>query len=1223
MNAVNCPSRDVLTGYLAGRVSDVEWDSISTHVNTCANCREALETLSGEGDSLVAAIRAQPAPDAYSSEAACREAVQRVAELGRDPTFTATTAIQIQPVEPPRRIRDYELLQELGRGGMGAVYKALHTQLEKIVAVKVLTKERTRDTGAVARFKREMKAVGRLDHPQIVRALDAGVDGQTHFLVMEYVEGLDLGALVSRVGPLGIADACELIRQASEGLQHAHEHGLVHRDIKPSNLMLAWTAKSPATGSRSVDHATSSASVGQGASGGMSPAVKILDLGLALLNDQQPCVGGELTGTSQIMGTVDYMAPEQGESSHAVDIRADIYALGCTLFKLLTGHAPYSAKEYDTPLKKVLAHIRQPLPDVRARRPDVPATLAAVLQKMLAKSPAERFATPAEVAAVLAPFAAAANLRAVVEGAHCRGGRAYAPGENEDDIAVALTGSSKHAETDATVLATPTGISRRLPARSVPRITFRVLRWLLISAAAVVILFGIVLTVRTPQGTIVLTMDQPEIAGAEVSVDDQKKITICTGKDDEPISVAVDEKTHLLKVTKGGFETFTREFTVRKVNNAPIRVRLVPLDTNVAAAARSPAADNAGWHGWPKDAPSPAIAPFTPEQAKRHQEAWAGHLGVPVEYTNAIGMKFRLMPPGEFLMGDPAETIKVRLQKLPDERRSEWWLAKIEGDGPEHRVILTQPWYLGIHEVTQQQYGIVMGHNPSHFAETGQDKGLAEKVAGLDTSSHPVENVSWNDVAEFCAKLCEKENFPPTYARSGGESMTGLKGNGYRLPTEAEWEFSCRAAGDQWTANNGDEFLAAAWVNTNSGGQTHAVGELAPNPFGLFDLYGNVREWCHDIWEKTYYAQFADAPAIDPRGPESSGGQIHPIRGGCWRMGTIPASGRAPFNAAVHDPVYGFRVALSVDAVREALKQERTTISQPAEGWHGWPKDAPPPAIAPFTAEQAEQHQESWAKYLGVSAEYTNSIGMKFRLIPPGECKAGSSQAEIDDYVAKATAASEPPFRIQFLKEEGPQRQVPVNRAFYFGAHEVTQADWQSAMGSNPSTHRASEDLPVEGISWLDAVAFCNRLSERERRSPSYRIDGEKVEFVEADGYRLPLVDEWEYACRAGTLTQYFFGDEPATLGEYAWFRDNSARQTHPVGRKRANAFGLHDIYGNVCELALRNKGATMNQGQPQRGMAYINSAAYVRSAATVSGGREASAPWVGLRLLLPVSSAK
>lgn len=885
MNAENCPSRDVLTWYLTGRVSDPEWDTISSHISTCADCREALETLSSEGDSLVAAIRAQPTSDAYSNEAACREAVQRIAELGRDPTFTGTTAIQLRPVEPPRRIRDYELLQELGHGGMGAVYKALHTQLEKIVAVKVLPIERTQDTDAVARFKREMKAVGRLDHPQIVRALDAGVDGQTHFLVMEYVEGLDLGALVSRVGPLGIADACELIRQASEGLQHAHEYGLVHRDIKPSNLMLAWAAKSGLTASRTVNQETSSVPLSQTAPAGMTPAVKILDLGLALLHDQQPSVGGELTGTSQIMGTVDYMAPEQGESSHAVDIRADIYALGCTLFKLLTGHAPYSGKEYDAPLKKVLAHIRQPVPDVRARRPDVPAALAAVLQKMLAKSPAERFGTPAEVAAALAPFAAASNLRALGETAHRRGGRALTPGQNEGDIAVALTGSSKHADTDATVLAAPAVISSPLQARSVRRFTLRVPRWLLISAAAAVIVYGIVLTIRTPQGTIVLTMDQPEIAGAEVSVDDQKKITIRTGKDDEPISVAVDEKTHLLKVTKGGFETFTRSFTVRKGKNEPIRVRLDPLNTKVAAAARSPAADNAGWHGWPKD--------------------------------------------------------------------------------------------------------------------------------------------------------------------------------------------------------------------------------------------------------------------------------------------------------------------------------------------------APPPAIAPFTAEQARQHQEAWAKYLGVQVEYTNSIGMKFRLIPPGECTVGSSPADIDEYVAKATAAAQPAFRIQFLKEEGPQRQVSVDQAFYFGVYEVTQKEWMRLTGKNPSTHRLSDDHPVDGISWVDAVAFCNRLSEREGRSPSFQIDGEKIEFVEVDGYRLPLIDEWEYACRAGTLTRHFFGDDPATLGEYAWFRDNSAGQTHPVGRKRANPFGLHDVYGNVCELALRHRTTTMNQWQPQRGMAYQNPVFYVRSAATVSGGRDASAPWVGLRLLLPVSSAK
>jgi serine/threonine protein kinase len=197
-------------------------------------------------------------------------------------------------------VREYKLLAELGKGGMGTVYRALHTKLDREVALKILPAERTKDPEAVDRFQREMKAVGKLEHPHIVRATDAGEQDGTHFLVMEYVEGLDLSELVQVIGPLPVADACEVIRQAAVGLQAAHEHGMVHRDIKPSNLMLAANGR-----------------------------VKILDLGLALLDPQRGDVddeggGRDLTSDGQIMGTFDYMAPEQAGDSHGVDIRADI-----------------------------------------------------------------------------------------------------------------------------------------------------------------------------------------------------------------------------------------------------------------------------------------------------------------------------------------------------------------------------------------------------------------------------------------------------------------------------------------------------------------------------------------------------------------------------------------------------------------------------------------------------------------------------------------------------------------------------------------------------------------------------------------------------------------------------------------------------------------------------------------------------------------------------------
>jgi serine/threonine protein kinase len=278
-----------------------------------------------------------------------------------------------------QQIGQYQLLQVIGRGGMGVVYKVMHTRLRQVFALKTLTGSALLDPKAVERFNREMAAVGSLIHPNIVRATDAGDWQGAHFLVMEYVDGIDLKKAVQVYGPLEIADACEAIRQAAAGLQHIHENKRVHRDLKPSNLMLTPDGQ-----------------------------VKILDLGLALLYGE----GGpneEITGSQQIMGTADFMAPEQWLDSHQVDIRADLYSLGCTLYKLLTGGEPF-AFLLDKTQNKRQAHLTMPVPDIRNLRAEVPADLLPILERLLAKDPDDRYGKPAELAEALRPFCQGSDL---------------------------------------------------------------------------------------------------------------------------------------------------------------------------------------------------------------------------------------------------------------------------------------------------------------------------------------------------------------------------------------------------------------------------------------------------------------------------------------------------------------------------------------------------------------------------------------------------------------------------------------------------------------------------------------------------------------------------------------------------------------------------------------------------------------------------------------------
>ena len=287
---------------------------------------------------------------------------------------------------------------------MGHVYRALQTKLDRVVALKVLATGRAHDRRAITRFEREMKAIGRLEHPHIVRAHDAReIDGNP-VLVMEYVEGLDLSRLLRTCGRVKVADACELVRQAAIGLQYAHENGLVHRDIKPSNLMLTPQGQ-----------------------------VKLLDLGLARLQTA-PAPSDELTGAGQPMGTADYIAPEQVSDSRAVDIRADIYSLGCTLYKLLTGRAPFADSDARGTFDILTAHVNTPAPTIRQFDATLPDQLVGLLDRMLAKSPDDRPATPGDVATSLASFCGGSDLVALAARAVAEEAQRNRIGDSESDV---------------------------------------------------------------------------------------------------------------------------------------------------------------------------------------------------------------------------------------------------------------------------------------------------------------------------------------------------------------------------------------------------------------------------------------------------------------------------------------------------------------------------------------------------------------------------------------------------------------------------------------------------------------------------------------------------------------------------------------------------------------------------------------------------------------------
>ena len=600
---------------------------------------------------------------------------------------------------------------------------------------------------------------------------------------------------------------------------------------------------------------------------GNRAVVKVLDFGLAKVSREVPA-DGTLTYEGQMLGTPDFIAPEQSVDARKADIRADIYSLGCTLYYLLTGGPPFQG----TSLYDVLQahHSREALP-LNLARPEVPVELAALVGKMMAKEPERRFQEPKEVAQALTPFFKKGNVAvgaakpdiSQVGQPEAKQGRASAvsaPTRPATEIAPApapaarkpseptrpgsiLEGLIDLRETEplfGPVLDTP------LPVAA-PRASRRNLRpwstafeklsrsgpcawW----AAAGVLLLGfvvawlMVLRVKTSNGVIEL-VNLPK--DAEVLVDGEEAAVTWPGGG-KPAVVTVTAGKHKIMFKKDGLEISGDEVTVQAEGREKFTVRFVPPTKR------------------------------TPELPKDDGQE-------PI--SNSIGMTLKLIPAGEFFMGSPDDAIEAE-----------------KNEKPSHRVRISKPFYLGVSEVTQGQYEAVMGNNPSYFSANGGGK---DRVAGQSTDRYPVESVSWLDAIQFSNKLSEKEREKPFYEIDGPDiRVPDWNGQGYRLPTEAEWEYACRANASTPTrfsfGDNVVELGVYGWFDGNSEQRTHPVSQKRPNGFGLYDMHGNVWEWCWDWYGEGYYNQSA---ADDPTGPVGATARVG--RGQGWY--DIPRNSRS------------------------------------------------------------------------------------------------------------------------------------------------------------------------------------------------------------------------------------------------------------------------------------------------------------------------------------------
>jgi serine/threonine protein kinase len=548
-------------------LTDSSAGEVERHLERCDDCRRRIAEISS--DSFFRRMREAQRPASPSS-------------AGADPVPTGAAPERDSLPAGLAEHPDYQVIRELGRGGMGVVYLARNRLMGRDEVLKILSRDIIDRPGILDRFLREIRAVARLRHPNVVAAYSAFRLGDNLVFAMEYVDGLDLARMVKVKGPMPVGHAAFFAQQAALGLQHASEEGLVHRDIKPSNLML----------SRKGDRAI----------------VKVLDFGLARVTRENES-DGALTHSGQMLGTPHFIAPEQTLDPQKADIRADIYSLGCTLYYLLTGGPPFDG----TSLYDILqAHHSMDAMPLNLKRPEVPVELAALVAKMMAKEPERRFQTPAEAAQALTPFYKGGGQRSpvVVAPAADPPVARKAPGQAEPASPQPAAEASPPARTEVEAtkppalepnwsslieIREPESIRDPAPAPPPQDDVARRPPWFWPSVAAGVLLLGFVVAyiaivkVRTKNGMIVLE-NLPE--QAVVLVDgDKAKVEWPDGGG--PVEITIPAGKHGVTVRKEGFEAFGTEVTIEAGKRQNIRIILEPLAASAAGGSPAGAQDAA------------------------------------------------------------------------------------------------------------------------------------------------------------------------------------------------------------------------------------------------------------------------------------------------------------------------------------------------------------------------------------------------------------------------------------------------------------------------------------------------------------------------------------------------------------------------------------------------------------------------------------------------------
>ena len=858
---LECPTPSILTDYVRGSLSEVESEPVNQHLETCHDCLTRLETLATPDAFLATLSHAtrQPLPEISP------EWIALIQEWSKLSLHSSSVARQIltHHVDPQSNttidvsqcLSPTELVDCLGHLGEYQVQSVLGQGGMGLV-LQAYDPQLEREVALkimLPQHPPRPDLVSRFE--QEARALAA--------VKSDYV--VQVFAVGRAETPQGIVPYLAMERLHGETLADRLLPGALPIN-ELLDLALQMTTGLIAVHARGIIHRDIKPGniwlefqrSGEGVPTHQSQfgRIKLLDFGLAHLANRPTNV----TRTGAQLGTPGYMAPEQIEG-RPVNAQTDIFSLGAVLYEMATGKVAFCGRNVATIAAAVL---KETLVDPAARNPTLPRLLTRLICKMLAKQAEDR---PASAEIVWS------ELKAI----------------------------------QASLMPVP-----RSPQKALTKSR---------SVLFAVCLVGIITTwlifqriqVETPHGTLIIHSEDPDVA-VQIT---QSGAVIIDRTTERQLPLKVGEYGIEFVEPNTGLTLSTHQFEITRSGRPTIKIQRVPTEkpksvhpTPPERPARSTDKQLLREWDWAPNEPRPAISPFNGEEAAQFQQAWAKQLNLPVEWTDSLGSRFCLIPPGEFWMGSTDEEVRPLLE--PFSPSSHDWQA-IHSQTPRHRVILTRPFYLAAHELTQQQYLHVMGKNPARFSAEGMDR---DAVTGLDTSQFAVDGASWNDMLEFCDRLNATERIVPLDAKQSNAPGTGVRRKGYRLPTEAEWEFACRAGTTTrfWSGDRDSDLAKVGWSALNAGGRVHAVGGLPANPFGLHDVHGNLWEFCMDAWSVNYFEQFRDRPAIDPAGP-LTGGERRVRKGGLWF--DAPSSSRSASRGQYDDwtPVIncGARLAINIE----------------------------------------------------------------------------------------------------------------------------------------------------------------------------------------------------------------------------------------------------------------------------------------------------------------------